>query len=117
MSSSVDRLLRALPFAACATAFAADIAVAPAGGATVVPPRDDIPPGVSQRQSSELPTLRCWQEGRLIVEQPGVNLAEKPAGAYVFRKKDRNGAPMVVFDLKNGLCVLSHEAFATEPPR
>jgi hypothetical protein len=117
MSSFASRSLRVVVFGLAVPALAADLVLAPPKGTAIVPPRDDLPPAVSQRQTTEAPTLRCWQEGRLVMEQAGVNLAEKPPGALVFRKKDRNGAPVYVFDMKNGLCVLSHEAFATEPVR
>jgi hypothetical protein len=85
--------------------------------APMVPPIKEVPPAVSQRQKAEAPILRCWQEGRLVVEQERVTLADVPAGAYVLRKKDRKGAPIYVFDLKNGLCIVSTEAVAIEPSR
>ncbi len=88
-----------------------------APGTSLIPPREDVPPAVSQRQASDARTLRCWQEGRLVLEQNGVSLAEQPAGAYVFRKKDRNGGPMYLFDMKNALCILSVEGVAVEPVR
>jgi hypothetical protein len=97
-------------------AFAAEVVPVPST-TTVAPPRDDLPAAVSQRQSIDTPTLRCWQEGRLVLEQGGVNLSEAPSGAHAFRKKDRNGGTLYLFDMKNGLCVLSNEATAVEPQR
>ena len=81
---------------------------------TISPPRADLPPAVSQRQASDLPTLRCWQEGRLVLEQAGVSVAEAPAGAHVFRRNGRNGQPVYLFDMKHGLCVLSHEPVSAD---
>ena len=52
-----------------------------------------------------------------MLEQGGVTYSESPAGAHAFRKKDRNGATVYLFDMKNGLCVLSNEATAVEPQR
>lgn len=109
-----------LAFALAASVGAAEVVVAPSSPAakpSISPPRADLPNAVSQRQATEMPTLRCWQEGRLVMEQSGVNLAEAPAGAHVFRRKDRNGQPLYLFDMKHGLCVLSHEAVAAEPSR
>ena len=87
--------------------------VAPAGP-PIPPRRGDLPPAVSQRQASDLPTLRCWQEGRLVLEQAGVSFAEAPAGAHVFRRNGRNGQPVYLFDMKHGLCVLSHEPVSAD---
>ena len=88
-----------------------------AQAAPIVPPLQDVPPAVSQRQTPEAPILRCWQEGRLIVEQDRVSLAQVPPGAYLLRKKDRKGTPIYVFDLANGLCVMSTEGVPVEPER
>ena len=40
-----------------------------------------------------------------------------PEGAHVFRRNGRNGQHVYLFDMKHGLCVLSHEAVAAEPMR
>ncbi len=85
--------------------------------APIVPPLKDVPPAVSQRQSAQAPILRCWQNGRLVIERDHVTLAEPPPGAYVLRKNDRKGAPIYVFDLQNGLCIVSNESVAVEPSR
>lgn len=108
--------LAAFLLALAAPALAADVVPAPSK-TTIAPPRDDLPAAVSQRQSADSPTLRCWQEGRLVLEQGGVTYSESPAGAHAFRRKDRNGAMVYLFDMKNGLCVLSNEATAIEPQR
>ncbi len=84
------------------------------GATQVVPPREGMPAPVSQRKAVELPTLRCWQEGRLVLEQGGVQLAESPPGAIVLRRKGRDGETLRVFDMKNGLCMLSQEQAAID---
>lgn len=89
----------------------------PSPGPAISPPRADLPAAVNPRQGTDAPTLRCWQEGRLVLEQAGVSFAEAPQGAHVFRRNGRNGQPVYLFDMKHGLCVLSHEAVAAEPPR
>lgn len=99
---------------------AAEVVVEPAplpSKPSIMPPREDLPAAVSQRPTGEAPTLRCWQEGRLVMEQAGITLDAAPPGAHVFRRKDRNGQQLYLFDMKNGLCVLSHEATAIEPAR
>ncbi len=89
----------------------------PASGPAISPPRDDLPAAVNQRPGTEAPTLRCWQEGRLVLEQAGVSFAAAPDGAHVFRRNGRNGQPVYLFDMKHGLCVLSHEAVAVAPTK
>lgn len=120
MWSSARVLLAALALAVCAAGASGEIVQAPAKpspGPAISPPREDLPAAVNQRQATEAPTLRCWQEGRLVLEQPGVSLAEVPAGAHVLRRNGRNGQPVYLFDMKHGLCVLSHEAVAPETIR
>jgi hypothetical protein len=114
MSSSARAAIATLLVAGSASA----VEVAAPGARTEIsPPRDDLPPAVEQRTNSEAPTLRCWQEGRLVIERAGVDLAEQPQGAYVFRRKDSRGRPVVLFDMRHGLCVLSYEAVAPESLR
>lgn len=123
MSSSA-RLFAAIlalaAFPACAELVATPAkpaATARPAGPAISPPRSDLPPPVSQRQGNEAPTLRCWQEGRLVFEQAGVSFAEAPAGAHVLRREGRNGQPVYVFDMKHGLCVLSTEPAPVPQPR
>lgn len=120
MSSSARTLFAVLALALVAVPVAEEIVPVPAKpspGPAISPPRADLPAAVNQRQSAETPTLRCWQEGRLVLEQGGVSYAEAPAGAHVFRRNGRHGQPVYVFDMKQGLCVLSHEAVGAEPPK
>lgn len=114
MSSSGRAALAALLLAGAASAVEG---APPDGRPEIAPPREDLPPAVGQRANNETPTLRCWQEGRLVLEQPGLTLAEQPPGAYVFRRRDSRGRPVVLFDMKHGLCVLSHEAVPPESLR
>jgi len=120
MWSSARLLFAALALAVCAAGASGEIVQAPAKpspGPSISPPREDLPAAVNQRQAAEAPTLRCWQEGRLVLEQPGVSFAEAPAGAHVLRRNGRNGQPVYLFDMKHGLCVLSHEPVAPEAIR
>lgn len=51
------------------------------------------------------PVLRCWQEGRLVFEGAGVAApAALPAGAVEMR--GAGGSPLLLLDLKSGLCLL-----------
>jgi hypothetical protein len=80
----------------------------------VAPPRDGAPPAYNHRAGTEQPTLRCWQYGRLVFEKAGVRPAEIPAGAQVFRRSDRDDQPVYVYDMANGMCVVSHESTPQE---
>jgi hypothetical protein len=117
MSSCASRWVVLLVGVFTATAVAAELVVKESQAAPIVPPLKDVPPAVSQRQSAQAPILRCWQNGRLVIERDHVTLAEPPPGAYVLRKNDRKGAPIYVFDLQNGLCIVSNESVAVEPSR
>ena len=120
MSWSARSLPAVLALALAALPVAGEIVPVPAkppSGPAISPPRADLPAAVNQRQSADTPTLRCWQEGRLVLEQGGVSFVEAPAGAHVFRRNGRNGQPVYLFDMKYGLCVLSHEAVGVEPSK
>lgn len=95
---------------------AAHAAAAPEGKALVAPPAEGAPPAFNRKAPPEQPVLRCWQYGRLVFEKAGVRPAEIPLGAQVFRRGDRDDQPIYVFDMTNGMCVVSHEAVAAEPP-
>jgi len=84
--------------------------------ALVAPPLEGAPNAHSRKAAPEQPVLRCWQYGRLVFEKAGVRPAEIPPGAQVFRRTEREDQPIYVFDMANGMCVVSHEAGAVEPP-
>lgn len=86
------------------------------GKGMVAPPRDGAPPTFNHKQVTEQPTLRCWQYGRLVFEKAGVRPAEIPAGAQVFRRSDNDDRPVYVYDMANGMCVVSYESGAAEAP-
>ena len=52
-------------------------------------------------------TLRCWQNGRLLYESSGFRggLERNPNSIGVPRRSE--GDPVVVLDLKQGVCILS----------
>ena len=81
---------------------------------TISPPRADLPPAVSQRQANDLPTLRCWQEGGHGPDQGGGGFCPRPARARLLFRHRRHCPPVYLFDMKHGLCVLSHEPVSAD---
>lgn len=57
--------------------------------------------------------LRCWQYGRLVLEESGVNppLPDKAGRPLVFSRQDGRRDSVVVFDLQQGMCTIT-----TAPP-
>ncbi|MCX8003907.1 MAG: hypothetical protein N2688_02960 [Burkholderiaceae bacterium] len=53
--------------------------------------------------------LRCWQEGRLIVEEHHVRLPAEAAGARL-RLIDRNEQLIYIADTRNATCVIKARA-------
>lgn len=60
------------------------------------------------------PTLRCWQHGRLVVEETGIGLPspERMPKALVFQRQDGGRDRIYVFDLNQGMCTMTE----TLPP-
>ena len=60
------------------------------------------------------PTLRCWQYGRLVLEESGVALpsAEKGMKPLVFPRQEGRADSVYVFDLNQGMCTIT----GTAPP-
>jgi hypothetical protein len=77
-----------------------------AGKAKQISPKDasvsSSVPRVGKR-----PLLRCWQEGKLVYEGAGMQVAAQQGTASIDL---RNGGALAVqiFDLKNGMCLLDH---------
>ncbi len=81
-------------------------AASPAAIAATTPPGTDAAPRGWQ--------LRCWQQGRLLFEENGVQLpADASAAGLRLRGTDRHGAPVYVTDSQNATCLIRREA----PPR
>jgi len=117
MSSYAEFLVKGALALALIAGAAVAAPEAPAGGKSMVaPPRDGAPSAFNHRQAAEQPTLRCWQYGRLVFEKAGVRPAEIPPGAQVFRRTDRDDQPVYVYDMANGMCVVSHESAPAEAP-
>lgn len=117
MSSYAERIGAGVLILALATGIAFAAADVPEDRkGMVAPPRDGAPPTFNLKQGTEQPTLRCWQYGRLVFEKAGVQPAEIPPGAQVFRRSDRDDRPIYVYDMANGMCVVSHESTPAEAP-
>ena len=72
-------------------------------GPTVRPGRADASVVTARKGERRLPGVRCWQDGRLVYEGPGLVPAARGAAAVEFRAA---GGPVVqVFDLRSGLCL------------
>jgi hypothetical protein len=47
--------------------------------------------------------LRCWQEGRLVIEEHGIEL---PAGSVRLRATDAHRQPLTVIETRNATCLV-----------
>jgi S-formylglutathione hydrolase FrmB len=61
------------------------------------------------RDQRKLPgqILRCWQNGRLVYEAGGFRAAGDKNGAVIAVPRAVEGEPVSVFDLNQGMCILS----------
>ena len=75
--------------------------VALAGVATL----DPTPAAKPAQRPPTLVQIRCWQEGRLLFEENGVNL---PEGAYgtVVAGTDHQGRPVYLAETRNATCLI-----------
>lgn len=82
------------------------VAAAKPAKAEVVPLNDDFRPGPSGKRvaTNRGPSLRCWQYGRLIFEEP---VSEVPAslGGAGHRFEGRAGSVQLV-DMHNASCLI-----------
>lgn len=82
------------------------VAAAKPAKAEVVPLNDDYRPTTARRTASSYkgPSLRCWQYGRLIFEEP---MTEVPAalGSGGHRFEGRAGSMQLV-DMHNSSCLI-----------
>lgn len=80
------------------------VAAAKPGKAEVVPMTDDFRPPRKRTGTNKGPSLRCWQYGRLIFEEP---LAEVPPslGGTGHRFEGRAGS-MQLLDMHNSSCLI-----------
>ncbi|MDR3323003.1 MAG: hypothetical protein LBS89_02230 [Zoogloeaceae bacterium] len=60
---------------------------------------------VRDRRQESGRILRCWQHGRLLYEGGGFNQPMPPPSALTINRKD--GEVTTVFNLQDGLCILS----------
>lgn len=74
---------------------------------TAMQPKRDVRAGASGYQ------LRCWQEGRLIVQENYLQVPP-PSASDAMRMEDRDGRPVRVLETANATCLLKAVA---EPRR
>ena len=60
--------------------------------------------------------LRCWQYGRLILEETGIAMpaAEKGVKALVFPRQGSARNSVYVFDLNQGVCTITETLLPAE---
>lgn len=100
-----------------ALAFAGACIIATSASAAVSPPSGDTPSiatrttknvaGADAKPAAERGlTLRCWQFGRLILEEPvNANAAGGPGGSMNFTRPGDN-RPLEVFSMGEAVCVI-----------
>lgn len=90
--------------AVCGTLVERDSKLAAAG--IPDPPVAQKAPRASSRTG---PVLRCWQYGRLILEESGVGLpaVAKGAQSLAFPRQGGGRESVYVFDLNQGMCTLT----------
>jgi hypothetical protein len=75
------------------------------------PPEVSVPsargpaPALDQRPRYKGRTIRCWQFGRLILEEPVADGA-KPDGHVVQLRQPGNGAGLQLLELKDAMCLI-----------
>lgn len=121
MSPSVENIGRAL---ACAIAFAVcsspsgaqagvEMRAQPEPTASAAPGRAETPARgtdasvLSGRKADpRRPTLRCFQEGRLVYEGSGLVPVSRSSSSFDFRLAGSSGVAVQVLDLRNALCLV-----------
>jgi len=64
-------------------------------------------PGAPNQRRLPGQTLRCWNHGRLVYEAGGFRASpDRPATAVAIPRA-ADGYPVTVFDMKEGMCILS----------
>jgi hypothetical protein len=58
-------------------------------------------------RAGKRPLLRCWQEGKLVYEGAGMQVAAQQGTASI-DLRNGNALAVQIFDLKNGMCLLDH---------
>jgi hypothetical protein len=78
--------------------------VPPPANTGAVAPSEQAPMAREVKKDGQ--RLRCWQHGRLLYENTGFQAdAQKQPNAVAIPRID--GAPLVVFDQKDAVCILS----------
>jgi hypothetical protein len=86
-------------------------------GVKMVPPAANVGAVAAAEQASTIretrktggDTLRCWQKGRLLYEGNGFRAPSDRGPNTISVPRTSNGDTVTVFDLKDGLCILSKQ--------
>jgi len=68
-----------------------------------------LDPAPAAKPAPHPPTLvqiRCWQEGRLLFEENGVNLPEGSQYGTLVAGTDRQGRPVYLAETRNATCLI-----------
>lgn len=82
------------------------IAVDPAQVGAIPKPKPHPMVSGATAHAGNSPTLRCWQDGRLVVDQAVRALPKTTSNVFTIQDKD-TGNDIYTFDLKNALCIVS----------
>jgi hypothetical protein len=82
------------------------IAVDPAQAGTIPKPKPHPVISGQVMHANNSPILRCWQDGRLVVDQAVRALPKTTANVFTIQDRD-TGNDIYTFDLKNALCIVS----------
>ena len=97
------------------SALAVAVALA-CGGAVADVTLEAAPAAREPGESRAIYQVRCWQKGRLILDETGVALpADIASGAVRLRGRDRLQRPLFVVETANATCFVKPES-ATFPP-
>lgn len=86
-------------------------------GVKMVPPPANVGAVAASEQATTIretrknggDTLRCWQQGRLLYEGSGFRTPSDRGPAMINVPRASDGDAVTVFDLKDGLCILSKQ--------
>ncbi len=86
-------------------------------GVKMVPPAANVGAVAASEQATTIretrknggDTLRCWQQGRLLYEGSGFRAPSDRSPSTISVPRASNGDAVTVFDLKDGLCILSRQ--------
>lgn len=99
--------------AGAAVEFASGVSTAPDGRSSARSQEPDAHSGrldasvhSARRGNRREPTLRCFQDGRLVYEGTGLIPVARTAGSHDFRSTRSRSVTVQVLDLRSGLCLV-----------